>query len=349
MRTYLLRIGLIVSASFGIASIFALVYNSAHRPSGPALAIIDLADREVIAEPDGESVEAIYYITNRGGNDLTFGKINTSCGCSSVKVNRSMLKPAQTASVRVEGRPPKSGKKTVEIDIESNAHNGPIILHLTMVGNARPPYVAGSSASVQFGDVMIGSEEHFFVQCMEMADTKPIFDKIQCSSQNMQIDGGFDVEVPSVPGRVIRTYNYTVKLISQVGHFGDFDEEIVIGSQSSSVGLQCRISVHGRTLPPVRSQPAAVFASFDDDSSSIAVVLTFVPFESSFPLRVTAPSTLPPGLVIDQLGSDGNRVKFQVNLNKRVRHSISDVIDFATNHPKLPVVKIPVNIKYTGK
>jgi hypothetical protein len=197
-----------------------------HRDMGPPKAVATPISQRIEAKSESERIVAKYKVTNVGGQELIFGKVSTTCGCSVASIEPKSLKSGEHGEVTILGSPVAWSEKTVQARIACNASpDNELVLELTMVGSKGIPYYVGSSGPAQFGILSDGKgEASIEIRTFEATGTEPWIQHARTEFRPLKIAGGISKEV-DLRHIVQRTYHYKMT-IEDYWKSGEFKEEV---------------------------------------------------------------------------------------------------------------------------
>jgi hypothetical protein len=311
-------------------------------PQGPPRAVVDAASRRIVAAPGEKELVATYRVTNRGGRDLVFGEVKTSCGCSVASIEPNRLKPGESGVVTVKGSPLNAGENAVEIRISTNAEPDPeLVLQLTMIGSAKVPYVAFHSGSVRYGVVRSADlREPIRVETRENQSARPWIKSVTCNLPGVEVKGGMQEELPLGQDVVFRRYEYQAEL-KRVPEPGEIRGEITFLAQEREATPVLTLPVGGTVRAAVFAAPSALYASFNPKAESPKLQLSIVADDEAFPLNCQPEVDGIKELRVRQISSQAGRVTFEVSPGEGFAGGLSTKLKFKTNHPNSPTIVVP--------
>lgn len=334
-------ISCIVVALLAIATIAYLKLGQVRPP----LAVATPESQRIVADPGSTQVFASYQITNHGGRKLAIGEISTSCGCSVASIERRILAPGQSTTVKVEGTPPGAGEKTVEVRIATNSETKPeLVLTLAMVGSLPLPYVSVRPEVLNLGVARADGEPRaFYLETRERQDQAPWIQSAECTIPELRIRGGMEAEESLSGGVVLRRYQFTATL-SQLP--ASLAGEVLIRTKGPDKAVVHRIPLLGTIPAPVQVAPRAVFARFKPRSEMprITVILTADDPEFVLDAMIVRDSLDP--IVVRRISQTKNHAEFEVSLLPDCIESIKTALVFKTNHPNASDVRIPTTFQW---
>lgn len=329
------------------AAIGSLVY-AALVPKGPAKAFVEPASQRVVASPGTNKLTATYKITNRGGRDLVLGAVKTSCGCSVASIQPKVLSPGHAGIITVNGMPLNAGEKTVEIHVETNTDDGLLKLSLTMVGSQQIPYVAVDSGPIRFGVIRTASSAELIrIETREKKSAKPWIEAATSDLPYLVIHGGVDSERPLGGDVLLRSYRFTAEL-TRVPDTGNFNGEAIFKSRGAYPAPALRLPVYGTVRPPVFAAPSSLYTSHGPHDEAPILTLTLTS-DDDFDLRAEPITESADALGVRQVSRAGGRVVFEVRHRQEPNESISTSLAFKTNHPNVPIIRVPAVFRLTGR
>ncbi|AMV40614.1 hypothetical protein VT85_24500 [Planctomyces sp. SH-PL62] len=336
-----LRVMLFLTAAAATALSFAL---NRFSPQEHASAFSVAPNSQRMIAPEGNrTIVAFYRVSNSGSRPLTFGRTSTTCGCSLASISPKCIKPGEEAVITIQGTPPPSGEKTVRAEVQTDDPNGKsVILDLTMVGNAAPPFVAKDSGPVHFGEVFERpARQTFWIVATENAKDAPWLSVPQ-SSQELSLDGGM-VEEKIVGDLAFRKYEFSVDLEvpDSPGTYAGVVKFSPPGQPPHEVKVQAVFRSAVFAIPPV------LYASSAPGEPSPEFVVRLKSLNEGFSLSVKPPKNSGDSLEVRPLAGEDDSA-FRVLWRGSSSETTTRRLVFTTNHPKMPEVVVPLTIKGTG-
>jgi hypothetical protein len=312
---------------------------------GPPAAVVE--PRHIRVEADGSGkVSSTFRVMNRGGSDLVLGKTSTSCGCTVASINPKVVRPGKSALVVITGDPPSAGEKLIQVDIETNQKPPlALVMSLTMIGNAKPPFVVSHNGPIRLDPAPAGTDPELLrIVTREFRSRPPWLAIASGENADVEIGGGVARETPLGPDVVIREYHYEVKM-RRVPPPGHFSGTLTFRDDQGANLTHLTIPYHGNVPRPVESYPSRLYASVQPGEQWPRWSLTLTADRGSFDLdaKPVAAADLP--FEVRRTYREGRRNRFEVLRRGSVPHSFSGMIRFVTNHPEAPEVRIPMSIR----
>ena len=256
-----------------------------------------------------------------------------------------ILPPGREAKILVEATPVSAGEKTVSIDIKTNSEpNGNLTLWLTMVGNAPPPFVVSDNGPINFGPVRPHSEPLYVrVDTREKLGQSPWLATATCSLPFVAIKGGI-VRETALGSALIRRYEFEAS-IEEIPGPGDFSGEILFSNKLANTPHPPSLVLHGTVRPPVFTSPRLLYVDQQSGSEPIKLSVTLTADDPEFSLTAHS-SPCHHSLVVRRVWQTRNQSKFEIAIQDPLQVPLDTTeLVFQTNHPKLPVVRVPIILK----
>ena len=171
------------------------------QEQGPSI-VFDALNKDVKTVTDGETIQQIFRITNKGNATLEILGINASCGCTSTLLSADKIAPGRSGQLELKiatlGMTALSTTlaETVNISktvtVTTNDPKQPQVV-LTITGVVAPE-IALSELQIYFGSVAHGQEVTKDI-LVEISPDKPI--KLLSATSS---DDNVSVRLESVPG-----------------------------------------------------------------------------------------------------------------------------------------------------
>ena len=207
--------GLFFYIMFTIIFLSYTWYRILSKPVTMPTAFVVNSRQEVKAKKEQAKVVAKYQILNKGKQKLILGGISTTCGCSVAAIEKSELEYNETSTIVVEGTPPSSGEKDVNIYIKTNQKDKKSIeLSLKMIGFMNPPYLSTYTESINFGDNHASSRASttFYIETREISGSPFWLGHLTSDLSNSEIELGEVGEFDLGGSVVMRHYEYKINL-----------------------------------------------------------------------------------------------------------------------------------------
>jgi hypothetical protein len=308
----------------------------------PPLAAVASEHQRVRATAGEPKVRGQFEVRNAGSGTLLFGEATTSCGCAVASISPRRLVPGQKATITLEGSAPITGEKSVQASIETNAANGPIEVRMTMVGATLPPYVLRTDGPIRFGVVRREKQQGALtILTQELADQTPWLASL------IEKPTGTEVEGPE-EGLVVRKYRFKVT-ICEPPREGAFRGVMTFGDPSGPSSKRHREEYEGLIRPPVYSAPASLYANSGPDQSPPTLHFVVKTDDINFPLELNHESTTSELYRLTRVDSTAQRSSFRVDFPEPITRSVTTAIEFQTNHPDHPSLRIPLMVRVADR
>ncbi len=344
MKNLYLKI-LVSFASIPVGIVLGLLIKKGLPPAPPSPVIsIDDPSQTIKAQGGKGTIHATFRIRNRGNRVVDLGNASTTCGCTVASLNPKSIRPGEEATVLVEGIPPPNGKKTVQVQIDTNvADYKHLVLSLTMIGSAPLPYVVASSGPVRFGSVKSHeSTQGIWIETVEEKGPSMAIDGVVSNLTGLDVRGGVDHEEEESEGAIRRRYIFHAT-VTPPSEPGDYRSEIYFINRSDHYRHIFTLPVSVEVPAPVSSVPSALLLSFEQSERLMPIMFSLITTDENFDLEaklLSNPSV--DCLTVRLVSRRRGKLEFEVTPAVNASGSLVSSLNFQTNHPLKPTLKIPV-------
>lgn len=210
---------LLCSFGIGLVVLSAGVYPRKSRPATPG----ELVAREptlvyqspapVAGKTPVGSLNR-FVLENRGGQPVRVLSVRSGCGCTTPRVEPTLIRPGETCRVEVEAKVPHLGEKIVPITLVTDSPKAQYVdLQLRLLGSHQPPFLLTVEGDLHFLDKLDRtSTREITVRTVEKepsARAPRVFSDLSF----LKIDlVSVDDEPYVVPGTTLRTHIYRVSI-----------------------------------------------------------------------------------------------------------------------------------------
>jgi len=192
----------------------------------------------------------------------------------------------------------------------------------------------------------IGSEE-FHVQTREHSNSGPWLAKVSTTLPGLTVTGGL-VDTQPFGDVSSRLYRYRADLKRPV-KAGDFAGEILFFTGDGTSTPVHRIPVRGTVHSPVYSVPKSLYATMDPVTQDVRLLVTIVSDDPHFKLDAKPTAGNLKSLSVQERGRTVSTLTFEVAPRLKLLEPVSTTLEFDTNHPTVPRIRVPLTLVAHGE
>ena len=309
------------------------------------------ADLDRSLETGSGRATAIFHLVNRDVRPIRVTSVETSCGCTSARIEPKTIAPGAAADLEVKSNPPPVGEAASAIRVSTDSSITPVVpLVLRVIGSRPPPFQLDVSGPLTYAGAFGGDEtREIKARTVEMKGSAHQPPLIVSGAPFLVIDP------PSVqessyfdPETVLREYVYKVRFRDGKLPSGLVSAEIeVVDPWDGS--FKRRILVQGDSPRPLRVYPSRLRLVADGAADAGGrAVLTVVLADSAGKLSVEPELNGPARLLVrprPPTTDDPNRLLFEIALDPRGSNKDGEsAVVVRIVGSKEPPVRVPVRI-----
>lgn len=333
-----------------LAAPWAATLSGCGRPAtvsldpGPKVAVV--SRDETAASHNAEALVLTCVLANRGDADLRLGPISTSCGCSSAKISRELVPPGETAVLAVEGLPPASGSRPVQIHVTTNdPRESRLTLAWNLVGHPNPPKLLTPELAIDLGILRPGQippARSVVFEVLEDREAPPIVRGASVDPESCRVEGGMIDEVNAAdPKLVTRSYRYQVSFL-RAPAVGPFARRVEVLRRDEGAGPWLSIPIRGIVLPVVRALPASVRFVQEPTGGKMSAKLMIICDDQSGALAAECIAH-DPRMTARVLRREPDRVLFEVECKGLGDDRALRPLHFRIDQPVSATIEVPVH------
>ena len=298
---------------------------------------------EKTSESNSDALVMTYSIVNQGNAELRLGPASPSCGCTVAKVVPEVVPPGGKAVVTVEGQPPISGSRLVQIKLATNDPGNPeLILRWNLAGHFTTPKLLISPPEINLGILRPGqipATQSITFDILEDRDTPAFIVRAASDPEFCRVVGGlFDESSTSDPRFIQRTYRYTLNFSSAPIGAKVINQELILhGGHDRNSWLT--VPITGTVLPIVRAVPDCVILA--ESQSNIKIMILCYDHSSQLEVEFVRQDPTTSARVVRR---EADRIFFEIVRDKSNNSSSMRPLFFRVSSPLSTSLEVPVVI-----